>query len=61
MSRTEAKSIAEKHGAFVMNTLSKNVDYVIYGEKSGKKLKQAQELDIISYSEAQWLEILNSN
>ena len=57
MSRAEAKSIAEKLGANVVSSISHSTDILVSGEKSGSKLKKAQELGIKVIDESEWITI----
>lgn len=57
-SRNEAKAIAEKLGAKITGTVTKNTDIVIAGESSGSKLKKAQELGIKILNEDEWLNLI---
>ncbi len=61
LSRLEAKAQAEKLGARVVNTVSKNTNLVVAGEKAGSKLKKAQTLKIQVISEDQWQQIVKDN
>lgn len=44
--RDEVKELFEKHGAKISNSVSKNTDYLIYGEDAGTKLAIAEKLGI---------------
>ena len=47
MTRSEAQRIAKQLGAkSTPGSVSKSTDLVVYGEKGGKKLEQAQELGV---------------
>ena len=48
----------ENLGVKVTNSVSKNTDYLIYGEKAGSKLKKAKELNIKVLSEDEFYKIL---
>lgn len=56
MSRQEAKQHAEKLGARVGTSISKNVDLLVVGENPGSKLKEAERLNIKIFTEKEWLE-----
>ena len=58
MSRSEAKERAEKLGFRVSNSISKKTDFLVAGEKSGSKLKKAENLGVKILSEEDWLELL---
>ncbi|MCD5414402.1 MAG: NAD-dependent DNA ligase LigA [Clostridiales bacterium] len=42
--RREIQNVLEKLGATVVNSVSKNTDFLLAGEKAGSKLKKAQEI-----------------
>ena len=52
--RGEAKALAEKLGAKVAGSVSKNTDYVVTGQASGSKLKKAEELGVTILNEEAW-------
>jgi DNA ligase (NAD+) len=51
LTRTQAKGMAERLGARVSGSVSKNTDYVIVGESPGSKYEKAQKLGIPVLSE----------
>ena len=60
ISRDEAKHMAKEAGAKILSSVSKNTDYVIVGEKAGSKEKKAKELNLIIFSEKDFLKKIKS-
>lgn len=60
-SRKELQTIIENAGGKVSSSVSKNTDFVIYGENAGSKLKKAIELDIKTLNENDALTFLSNN
>lgn len=58
MTRSEAKSRAERMGANVSSSVSKKTDYVVTGTDSGSKAKEARELGIKTLTEEEWLDLI---
>ncbi len=58
MGRSEAKEMAERLGAHVTGSVSKNTDYVVAGADAGSKLKKAESLGVTVLSEDDWLEMV---
>ncbi len=58
LSRPEAAKKLEALGASVKGTISKNIDYVIVGEKPGSKAQKAQQLGLKILDETAFLEFL---
>ncbi|KAM3111644.1 NAD-dependent DNA ligase LigA [Phormidesmis sp. 146-33] len=61
LKRDEAKSLIQKAGGKVTDSVSKKTDYVVVGEEAGSKLEKAQSLGISLLSEAELLALLESS
>ena len=60
ISRAEAKSIIEKNSGTTLSNVSKNLDYLVVGEKpTKKKIDQAQLLDVRVISQEELKKLLN--
>ena len=59
LSRDRAKELAKKNGFKISSSVSKNLDYLIFGEKSGSKLKKAKEIGIKVLNEQGFLDLIN--
>lgn len=58
MTRPEAKAQAERLGAKVAGSVSKNTDYLIMGADAGSKADKAKELGVTILTETEFLEML---
>ena len=57
-SREEAKELVEKEGGIVVNSVSKNVDYVVAGENPGSKYEKAKQLGLKIIGEEEFKKLL---
>ena len=59
-SRDQAEEMVEQNGGRNISAVSKNLNYLVVGEKAGSKLKKAQELGTIEIlDEQQFLDLIN--
>ena len=58
----QAEEMVEKHGGKNISAVSKNLNYLVVGEKAGSKLKKAQEIGTIEIlDEQQFLDLINDD
>lgn len=57
LTRSEAKSIAERIGLKVVSSISKTTDYLVAGEGVGGKLKEASSLGVKILTEAEFIKL----
>lgn len=60
MTREDAKRMVEAKGGLVVNQISRQVDYLVVGEKPGSKLEKAKEMGIAILKEDEFLKLLES-
>ncbi len=60
LKRSQAKSIIESLGGSVVGSVSKNTNYVVYGEAAGSKLEKAKSLGVSLINEQEFLDKLDS-
>ncbi|MDY3345152.1 NAD-dependent DNA ligase LigA [Riemerella anatipestifer] len=59
--REQAEEMVEKYGGKNISAVSKNLNYLVVGEKAGSKLKKAQTLGTITIlDEQEFLDLINS-
>ncbi|MEG0761000.1 MAG: BRCT domain-containing protein, partial [Chryseobacterium sp.] len=51
--RESAEEMVEKHGGKNISAVSKNLNYLVVGEKAGSKLKKAQDIGTITILDEQ--------
>lgn len=56
--RQEFEKMAEEAGAKLLSAVSKNLNYLVVGEKAGSKLEKAQKLGVRTLTEQEFLELL---
>ncbi|MDC0469552.1 NAD-dependent DNA ligase LigA [Candidatus Pelagibacter sp.] len=60
ISRSEAKNLIEKNSGSLVSNVSKNLDFLIIGEKPTKrKVESAKELKIKIITQSEWMKMLN--
>ena len=59
ISRDRAKVLAKKKGYKIASNVSKNLDFLVFGEKSGSKLRKAKDLNIKVLNEQDFLNLIN--
>jgi DNA ligase (NAD+) len=59
ISRKEAKEQAENLGFKVLGSVSKNLDFLVYGDKAGSKLQKARNLEVKVLNEEEWRQFIN--
>lgn len=58
--RDQAEEMVEKHGGKNISAVSKNLNFLVVGEKAGSKLKKAQDIGTITIlDEQQFLDMIN--
>lgn len=58
--REQAEEMVEQHGGKNISSVSKNLNYLVVGEKAGSKMKKAQQLgSVIILNEQEFLNLLN--
>lgn len=59
--RDDAEEMVEKHGGKNISAVSRNLNYLVVGEKAGSKLKKAQDIGTIEIlDEQQFLDLLGN-
>ena len=59
-SRDEVRDEIESRGGKVIGAVSKNIDYLVLGEKPGSKLKKATDLGVKTVDESMFIRLLES-
>lgn len=58
LSRKQAQELLEKHGAKVSSSVSKQTDFVLYGDEAGSKLEKAKKLNINLLTEEEFFSMI---
>ena len=58
ISRPKASDLVRKKGGIVTNSINKDIDYVVVGEKPGSKLEKAKKLGLNIINEEEFMEII---
>jgi DNA ligase (NAD+) len=59
LSRTEAGELVKKQGGIIASAISKDVDYVVLGEKPGSKKAKAERLNLTIINEEEFRDLLD--
>ncbi|PQP79725.1 DNA ligase (NAD(+)) LigA [Candidatus Phytoplasma phoenicium] len=59
-SRSQLTTLLEQYGAYVVNSINKNTDYLIYSQKDSTKFIKAQKLEIPMINENYLMKLLNN-
>lgn len=61
MTRDEAKVLIQRLGGKVTGSVSKKTDFVVYGDKAGSKLTKAQNLEVGTLNEREFLKLIGES
>ena len=59
-SRDQTRLMIESHGGKVTNAVSRNTNFVVYGDNPGSKLNKARELGVKTLTEVDFLEMIDN-
>lgn len=59
LTRDKAKELVESRGGKIVNSISKNVDYVVAGEKPGSKLSRARDMALRVIGQKEFWELID--
>jgi DNA ligase (NAD+) len=57
--RQQATQLIENLGGIVTSSVSKNTNYLVYGEKAGSKLDKAKKLNVNTLSEDEFSKLIS--